>query len=76
MDISFILSPYGIFRAKSLDDCRMSDIYLGNIYGLWTMPLNYWVKSTDKEAVDIVTPQFKETLIDTLNTYIKYEKSK
>lgn len=76
LDISFILSPYGIFRAKSLDDCRMSDIYLGNIYGLWTMPLNYWVKSTDKEAVDIVTPQFKETLIDTLNTYIKYEKSK
>ena len=76
LDVSFILSPYGIFRAKSLDDCRMSDIYLGNIYGLWTMPLNYWVKSTDKEAVDIVTPQFKETLIDTLNTYIKNEKSK
>lgn len=76
LDISFILSPYGIFRAKSLDDCRMSDIYLGNIYGLWTMPLNYWVKSTDKEAVDIVTTQFKETLIDTLNTYIKNEKSK
>lgn len=76
LDISFILSPYGIFRAKSLDDCRMSDIYLGNIYGLWTMPLNYWVKSTDKEAVDIVTTQFKETLINTLNTYIKNEKSK
>ena len=32
LDISFILSPYGIFRAKTLDDCRMSDIYLGNIY--------------------------------------------
>lgn len=76
LDISFILSPYGIFRAKSLDDCRMSDIYLGNIYGLWTMPLNYWVKSSDKEAVDIVTTQFKETLINTLNTYIKNEKSK
>lgn len=76
LDISFILNPYGIFRAKSLDDCRMSDIYLGNIYGIWTMPLNYWVKSTDKEAVDIVTTQFKETLIDTLNTYIKHEKGK
>lgn len=40
------------------------------------MPLNYWVKSSDKEAVNIVTPQFKEALIDTLNTYIKNEKSK
>lgn len=30
------------------------------------MPLNYWVKSSDKEAVNIVTPQFKEALIDTL----------
>lgn len=76
LDISFILNPYGIFRANSLDDCRMSDIYLGNIYGLWTNPLNYWIKSSDKEAVGIVTIQFKEALINTLNTYIKNEKSK
>ena len=76
LDISFILSPYGIFRAKTLDDCRMSDIYLGNIYGLWTNPLNYWIKTTDKEAATLVTEQFKGALINTLNTYIKYEKGK
>ena len=76
LDISFILSPYGIFRAKTLDDCRMSDIYLGNIYGLWTNPLNYWIKTSDKEAATLVTEQFKEALIDTLNTYIKNEKGK
>ena len=76
LDVSFILSPYGIFRAKTLDDCRMSDIYLGNIYGLWTNPLNYWIKTSDKEAATLVTEQFKEALINTLNTYIKNEKGK
>ena len=76
LDVSFILSPYGIFRAKTLDDCRMSDIYLGNIYGLWTNPLNYWIKTSDKEAATLVTKQFKEALINTLNIYIKYEKGK
>lgn len=70
LDISFILSPYGIFRAKSLDACRMSDIFLGDIYGLWTKSLDYWVNSSDKEAVTIVTNQLKDILIDALNFYI------
>ena len=74
LDISFILSSYGTFRAKSLDACRMSDIYLG--YGLWTKPLDYWVNCSDKEAVNTITNRFKNILISTLNFYIKYEKSK
>ena len=78
LDISFILNPHGIFRAKSLDGCRMSDIYLGNIYGLWTYPLNTWINtsSISKVDLDIVTNQFKTILIVTLNTYIKNEKGK
>ena len=76
LDISFVLNPYGFFRAKSLDSCRMSDIYLGNICGLWTKSLDYWVNSSDIEAVNTVTNQFKNILIDTLNTYIKHEKGK
>lgn len=75
LDISFILSPYGIFRAKSLDACRMSDIYLED-NSLWTKSLDYWVNSSDKEAVTIVTNQFRNILISTLNFYIQYEKSK
>lgn len=76
LDISFILSPYGIFRAKSLDACRMSDIFLGDIYGLWTKSLDYWVNCSDVEAVNIVTNQFRNTLISILNFYIQHEKSK
>ena len=78
LDISFILNPYGTFRAKSLDGCRMSDIYLGDIYGLWTYPLNTWINTPSISKVDlgIVTNQFRNILIDTLNTYIKHEKGK
>ena len=76
LDLSFILSSYGTFRAKSLDSCRMSDIYLGDIYGLWTKSLDYWVKSSDIEAVNTVTNQFRNILISTLNFYIKNEKGK
>ena len=76
LDISFILSSYGTFRAKSLDSCRMSDIYLGDIYGLWTKPLDYWVNCSDVEAVKTITNQFRNILISTLNFYIKNEKGK
>lgn len=76
LDMSFILSSYGTFRAKSLDSCRMSDIYLGDIYGLWTKSLDYWINSSDVEAVNIVTNQFRNILISTLNFYIQHEKGK
>ncbi len=76
LDVSFILDPYGMFRANSLENCRTADIYLGDINGLWTFTLNEWMETKDIEAKKIVTNQFRETLIDTLNTYIKHEKGK
>lgn len=76
IDVSFILNPYGMFRAKSLEECRTTDIFLGDINGLWTLTLNRWMQTDDIEAVKIVTNQFKKTLINTINTYINYEKSK
>lgn len=76
LDVSFILSPYGMFRANSLENCRTTDIYLGDIYGLWTFTLNEWMETKDIEAKKIVTNQFRKTLINTLNTYIKNEKGK
>lgn len=48
LDISFILNPYGIFRAKSLDGCRMSEDILKY---LWTLDISlkyldkYFIKS-------------------------------
>lgn len=79
LDVSFILNPYGIFRAKSLESCQSTDIYLGDINGLWTLTLNKWMQTDDIEAVKEVTYQFKNALINTLSTYIyikQHEKSK
>ena len=76
IDVSFILNPYGMFRANSLEECRTTDIFLGDINGLWTLTLNRWMQTDDTEAVKIVTNQFKNALINTLITYINYEKSK
>lgn len=79
LDVSFILDPYGIFRAKSLESCQSTDIYLGDINGLWTLTLNKWMQTDDIEAVKEVTYQFKNALINTLSTYIyikQHEKSK
>ena len=76
IDVSFILNPYGMFRANSLEECRTTDIFLGDINGLWTFTLNRWMQTDDTEAVKIVTNQFKNELINILNKYINYEKSK
>ena len=76
IDVSFILNPYGMFRANSLEECRTTDIFLGDINGLWTLTLNRWMQTDDIEAVKEVTHQFKSTLINILNTYINHEKSK
>lgn len=76
IDISFILNPYGMFRANSLEECRTTDIFLGDINGLWTLTLNRWMQTNDTEAIKLVTNQFKNALINTLNTYINHEKSK
>lgn len=76
IDVSFILNPYGMFRANSLEECRTTDIFLGDINGLWTLTLNRWMQTDDTEAVKIVTNQFKNELINILNKYINYEKNK
>lgn len=76
IDISFILNPYGMFRANSLEECRTTDIFLGDINGLWTLTLNRWMQTDDIEAIKEVTYQFKNELINILNKYINYEKSK
>lgn len=76
IDVSFILNPYGMFRANSLEECRTTDIFLGDINGLWTLTLNRWMQTDDTEAVKIITNQFKNELINILNKYINYEKNK
>ena len=65
-----------MFRANYIEQCSTTDIFLGDINGLWTLTLNRWMQTDDTEAVKIVTNQFKNELINILNKYINYEKNK
>lgn len=70
-------NKYGIFRItgdpykeninNKLPQITKSEIYLGNIEGLFTQPLSYWETCKDKEAVDIVKSQFYNILSNGLD---------
>lgn len=52
---------YGIFRCKSIATMTEDEIYLGNIYGLWTLPLTVW-KTEDVQTQKIVWNQYYNLL--------------
>lgn len=63
---------YGIFRTEDISTMKYSEVYLGNIYGLWTLPLPEWVDKTEGNPSDleIVTKQYKNLLLSNVE-YIK-----
>lgn len=42
------LSPYGVNRSQPGQMVNSSNIYLGNIYGIWTFPASDWLSSQSK----------------------------
>lgn len=36
--------PYGIFRTESISDMKPEEVFLGNIFGLWTFTIPEWEK--------------------------------
>lgn len=49
---------YGVFRVEDLKDLDKSNIFLGNIYGLWTLSLKEFESKADLEELKIVTNQY------------------
>lgn len=41
-------TKYGIFRCKDIEEMTPEDVYLGNIYGLWTKNIPGWYKAKDE----------------------------
>lgn len=39
--------PYGMFRTKDVKDMKAEEVYLGNIYGLWTFTIPEWEKERE-----------------------------
>ena len=34
---------FGMFRTNDISSMKPSEVFLGNVYGLWTAPLNEWI---------------------------------
>lgn len=59
---------YGIFRTDDIMTMSKTQVFLGNINGLWTETLPFW-KGSDNEQ--IVLNQYKRILISGLNALLK-----
>lgn len=57
---------YGIFRTQSILKMTPEEVYLGNVYGLFTKPLTYWETVDDNDAKQIVLAQYRHLLLSNL----------
>lgn len=67
---------YGMFRTSNIATMSMDDVFLGNIRGLWTHTLTYWLTCNDEDAVIIVTGQYYEQVLNGIKAEIRELKKK
>lgn len=53
---------YGMFRTKAIPSMTADEVYLGNIYGLWTFPISKWEEIKGGNNYLIVLSQYKHHL--------------
>ena len=59
---------YGMFRTKDISTMKPEEVFLGNVYGLWTFPIPKWenqkteMYDKDISVYDIVLNQYKRVL--------------
>lgn len=51
-------NSYGMFRTSDIANMTMDEVFLGDIAGLWTHTLNYWLSCKDEDAISIITDQY------------------
>lgn len=67
---------YGMFRTSNITTMSTDEVFLGDIYGLWTHSLTYWLSSKNDEAVSIVTNQYYEQVLSGIKAEIEELKIK
>ena len=79
---------YGMFRTKNISKMTPNEVYLGNIYGLWTHSLPKWEETRNEKfsenitIYDVILSQYKNILRSNIrelykeakNIIISYEK--
>lgn len=61
---------YGMFRTKQIATMDPSEVFLGDIEGLWTHSLSYWLTCCDEDAVAIVTKQYYKQVLSGIKAEI------
>ena len=61
---------YGMFRTKEIATMDPSEVFLGDIEGLWTHSLSYWLTCNDEDAVAIVTKQYYRQVLSGIKAEI------
>lgn len=61
---------YGMFRTKNIATMHSSEVFLGDIEGLWTHSLSYWLTCCDEDAVAIVTKQYYQQVLSGIKAEI------
>lgn len=56
-------NPYGMFRTENIMTMSDSEVYLGNLHGLWTLPLHEWVGVPEE---NIVFQQYRHHLLSNI----------
>lgn len=67
---------YGMFRTSNIATMSMDDVFLGDICGLWTHTLTYWLTCNDEDAVIMVTGQYYEQVLNGIKAEIRELKKK
>ena len=52
--------PFGMFRTEDIATMTHSEVFLGDMHGLWTLPLDKWIGTPEEH---IVTEQYRHHLI-------------
>lgn len=68
-------AQYGMFRTSNIATMSMDDVFLGDICGLWTHTLTYWL-TCNEDAVIIVTGQYYEQVLNGIKAEIRELKKK
>jgi hypothetical protein len=59
---------YGMFRTQDISTMKPEEVFLGNVYGLWTFPIPKWenqkteMYDKDISVYDVVLNQYKRVL--------------
>lgn len=62
---------YGMFRTSNIATMSTDEVFLGDIYGLWTHTLTCWLSSKNEDAVSVITDQYYQQVLGGIEAEIE-----